>query len=955
MEIATLISGPVLTPATAARLASRAATERVGLFPQAITPLLEDFVVRLGAIIGQLAPSLDLGLDLEELGRQAALDLADELSGLSLRALVADFHLQRAQQGRSFDTASSAAWAEYEATTHADEFTASLFERFPVLGRLVAQSVDFRLRLLHEAVQHLVADQQDLREAGLLPEGSLLRLRVSDGDLHNGGRAVVLADFTEGSIVHKPRSLGCEDLASRLLDLVNPGLRADCSLRVPRLLDRGDHGWQEFVATAPAADLAAAGRFAYRMGAFAVVFAALGTTDLHCGNVLACGEEPMFVDLETITQLRNRIDRAAMVEAGPRMAVLETGLLPFQVSGALVDIDISGIGRADVQESRHQSTSLVDLGTDGVRLGTVPSTLLQSDNLLHLAGRPVAIRDFETDFDAGLQDALAAIRSVSVPLRDAIRASRFQVRQVMRPTMRYARLLQAATHPDYLGQEEERSRLMSRLHPVPGLPQTMASAVHALEVHALERGDVPCFVVDSHSTSLWAPIDGEVPGVFDLTPVEDMLEVLRRFLEVPDQQHRYLALASLSGSVPTVATTERDDAPHPCGLFSDIVAGGATLLPARVTHLLDQLDISPSSNESSWLIPQVTGHGRLGLGAATASLYDGGGIPLLLAHTGAAGSAERALSDNFLKAVAEPAAPLGRSLFSGPAAAAFLLDEMAGVTRGAHWSGRRDALLHQLLSTPAVEGAPADLIGGIAGVAAYLAQPGRSDLVDAHRRLLDEALPELVAVLESGFLPPHETAHGALGVAWSLARLGQALGDEHALDVARARLADSRDHWRGMRADWPHVHDASWCKGHAGALLCIAEGLVLTGDQPTQVLAEVAPLIGLTEQAALGRGRDLTPCHGISGSVQVFVHLSRVLGAPELAVRGARILDERLARVGQIGFNGGLHRSQTSLSYMTGLTGLAHTALIASGAPVGIPLALTTTAPLRDLVPEGEC
>ena len=112
MEIATLISGPVLTPATAARLASRAATERVGLFPQAITPLLEDFVVRLGAIIGQLAPSLDLGLDLEELGRQAALDLADELSGLSLRALVADFHLQRAQQGRSFDTASSAAKAD---------------------------------------------------------------------------------------------------------------------------------------------------------------------------------------------------------------------------------------------------------------------------------------------------------------------------------------------------------------------------------------------------------------------------------------------------------------------------------------------------------------------------------------------------------------------------------------------------------------------------------------------------------------------------------------------------------------------------------------------------------------------------------------------------------------------------------------------------------------------------
>lgn len=940
-------------------LAQAVAEERIGLFPQYFTPILAEFLTRLDPALHAADP---LGLtDSDAVRKVAVHDVVDALFGLNLRTLISLFHDFRRAAGDAFDAGSSTAYEQFEQHTATAEFHREIAARYPVLPRLITHLLDRRVALLATTVEHLVADHDDLLATGLISAKPVVALRISDGDLHNDGQTVVFVETAEGgAVVHKPRPMQIEALAQVLLDVVNPHLRADCPLELAPVLTRTGHGWQGMVTPQDAADIPAARRFAYRMGAYSVVFAALGSTDLHCGNVIARGDAPVFVDLETLFQLRGRVDMQDALHGSAVMPVLETGLLPYQIPGALVDVDISGIGRLEQQTSVHTTLGVVDHRTDAVRLDRVPATVEQTTNLLRLAGKPVAVREFSRDFDAGVQDALIAVRHRTDRLREVILNSAFQVRQVMRPTLHYSRLLGAATHPDYLVSDHARTALLNRLKPISSMPHPMSAAVHALEVASLERGDVPFFAVPTGSTSLIAPMDGEVAGVFLRPPEADAAGVLDTFCSISDRQHRYLALLAVTTSEPDVVTRPSDDAADPGGYLDDLLIPGPGQFAHRIADLIRHTDVCPQS--PAWMIPQLAqAGGSAGLGPATASLYDGGGIPLLLLHTGRDADVQLALAgsgERYLAATAPVGSPLGRSVFSGPAAAAYLLDEMATVTRDPEYATRRDAQLDALLDQPRHPADPQDLIGGLAGTVAFLCGPGRPDLVARHAGLIRAGLAEMRELLASSDgdrLPAWEFAHGRLGLAWAMARAGAATGDSAALASAAEHLHAAQAHWSSLPEPTRQLtSDASWCKGHAGALIALGEGLLLTGHGSPQVRRRLAPVVRRAIAAAGGRGRDLSPCHGATGVAAALLHLSVLLGAPEYAHQARDLVRDRFTRVRTEGYNGGLHRSAGSLSFMTGLTGMAHTCIVVTAPTVGSPLALTTTRGLTTLLSAAE-
>src|SRR5690606_9751936 len=120
----------------------------------------------------------------------------------------------------------------------------------------------------------------------------------------------------------------------RLLTWLN-ARGAEPVFRTLEVLDRGDHGWVEFVSPAACGSEEEVGRFYRRQGGYLALLHLLEATDFHYENLIAAGEHPVLVDLETLfhpgvegSELQRSEERVGLAIQD---TVLRVGLLPHRI------------------------------------------------------------------------------------------------------------------------------------------------------------------------------------------------------------------------------------------------------------------------------------------------------------------------------------------------------------------------------------------------------------------------------------------------------------------------------------------------------------------------------------------------------------------------------------------------------------------------------------------------
>src|SRR5262249_51117927 len=127
-----------------------------------------------------------------------------------------------------------------------------------------------------------------------------LAAAVTSGDTHRGGQAVHVLTFQSGAkLVYKPRPVAMEQGYYDLVAWLNERGFAP-PMKVIRTPGKGEFGWMQFVAPAPSESETQVQDFFTRMGAHLALAWLLGGTDLHSENVIAHGQHPVPVDLETL-------------------------------------------------------------------------------------------------------------------------------------------------------------------------------------------------------------------------------------------------------------------------------------------------------------------------------------------------------------------------------------------------------------------------------------------------------------------------------------------------------------------------------------------------------------------------------------------------------------------------------------------------------------------------------
>ncbi|HEV7783983.1 MAG TPA: type 2 lanthipeptide synthetase LanM family protein, partial [Thermoanaerobaculia bacterium] len=498
------------------------------------SPLIQEAGRRIAAAALELSSQRSGGgrplpFDPATVGTLLLSGLSNQLRWTTTRVAVLELNVARLE-GRIAGETPEERFAAFIEQLGQPEEALAILRTYPVLARQLAMRVASFADAAIEMLSRLEQDWDDLLAAfgpGEDP-GPLVEAATGAGDRHRGGRTVCLLTFASGwRLVYKPRPM---PIAAHFQDLLGwiddhgfePGFRR------LGVLAREDYGWMELAAASPCRTRAEIARFYQRMGGYLALLYALDATDIHYENLIAAGEHPLLIDLESIVQPRvpPRTDTGADWIANQVLgeSVLRIGLLPQRFwGGAGGGIDLSGLGSPDGQLTPDRYPYWEALGTDRMRLQRQQLPMSAADNRPTVDGQEVAVNDYVEELIDGfsrLYRLLWAHRGELLAAGGPLAAmADDEIRVLLRPTRTYAHLLQESFHPFLLRDALERDRHFDHLWQ--GVAESPAiEKVVAAERRELHAADIPLFTSRLDSRDLTGAGGERWPDFFERSGLE---------------------------------------------------------------------------------------------------------------------------------------------------------------------------------------------------------------------------------------------------------------------------------------------------------------------------------------------------------------------------------------------------------------------------------------------------
>jgi type 2 lantibiotic biosynthesis protein LanM len=810
---------------------------------------------------------------------------------------------------------------------------ATFFKEYTVLARLLATITDLWVEANAEFLRRLSSDWSEIQRlfdgGGALGQVETVQTALSDP--HRGRRSVIGLTFASGQkLIYKPKDLGAEEAFNHLLSWFNQR-GAPLPFKVLKVIDRSTHGWVEFVEHEPCRHKTEAQHYYRRAGMLLCLVYVLEGTDCHYENIIACGEHPVLVDMETLMHHRPRFEEmedGAQAEflAYQQMAesVLRTGLLPnWQVYDQRA-YDVSGLGTISEQEFPALDGKWEHINTDRMVLayGSVKAPLQANQPMLE--GIPLRLEEHAEDVIEGfrqmycfLRDQCQALLAPESPLHELACQ---RVRFVYRPTRVYGAMFKHLLNPTYLRNGADRSISLELLGravlplegPLRDAEKSCWWPVFAAERQAMEQMDTPFFTTRASSDMLIVAPGQEIAGC--LQEASSDLVIVR--LKALSDEELEWQVGFIAGSLYTYAARDMVRTQIVSRTEADACLDTTTMaalhgLVANARAIAEQIAtraIRAGDGSAAWIVPQYLMQAeRYQLQPAGHDLYSGApGIALFLA------ALEKITGAGYRELALGALQPLSRALrYYGPRTAR---DIGIGGASGLGSVVYTLVQISQLLDEPALledarraaqlitadyiaEDSALDIVAGSAGailglLALYRASPDQEILeraVTCGRHLLQarttsesgyRAWQTIGGKLFTGF------SHGAAGIAYALLRLYEATHNREFLEAAQEGIiyedsvfSPEANNWPDFRMIEQPAFTATWCYGAPGI------GLARIGGLPTldtdQVRADIEAALQTTQQLS-AVGPDYLCC-GTLGRAEVMLVAAHRLARPELA------------------------------------------------------------------------
>lgn|GEM_PF-1621772 len=714
---------------------------------------------------------------------------------------------------------------------------------YPVLMRRLLECVERTEGFVLDLGARLTADRDLLGEAfGIPVDAGLTGVSLDSGDTHRGGQAVSILTF-EGDlrVVYKPRSLAVDVAFGQLVEWYSDAVAGPdgLDLAIPAVVDRGDYGWAEFIAAQPCEDADAVERFYLRQGLLLSLLHALGGSDFHYENIIARGEHPYLIDLETLFHRIPDVpapdflpDGEVELQRAFGASVIQVGLLPLPLWGTSdrPGVDFSGLGGEEGQALPVSGYVLAGQGTDSMRMERNASGMLTGQsNRPTIRGEAVRTEDYQHCVREGFACGYNVLAARHREAAEFVRAfDGCDLRFIVRHTATYARLLTESTHPDFNRDGRALDIFLDGVWAAAHDDPSLDSMIEA-EREDMQNGDVPFFTIDPATRDLSHGGRTVRHHYFRQGGIASSIAKLANFSGEDAAWQQWLIAASYASR--GVSSSPRADVPRGVEYNGDTLTGSELRdavherVAAHAAHLVQAMR---GRDHPSWptLIPGAGS--RWHLASSNESLYHGkAGVGLFLHRAGTALN-DGALTDLAHRTLTSSLSRLEGALQGSLGFPSPMLDRVglhdgaAGVLFAGYSCGQLDAgavldiSRHLLDAAPHSSAGGLDVISGVGGLLCLLGtirgahpNPGQvDDVVDRCADLIAAGIGEGASALNPG----HAFGHGTGGVLAAYPWHHEGLGA-----VLRPLIHESKNTARGEGPGMSPL-TGGWCRGAAGAL-----------------------------------------------------------------------------------------------------------------------------------------
>ncbi|QLE40179.1 type 2 lantipeptide synthetase LanM [Nostoc sp. C052] len=868
----------------------------------------------------------------------------------------------------------------------------SFLEEYATLARLLITLTNLWIEAQQEFLQRLDADWLMIGErfGKDISNAQVVAIQVELSDRHRGGRSVIAFRIGDDlPLVYKPKSLGIDRAYNDLLLWLN---EQGCLLpfKAVEVIDRGDYGWVEYVLSWHCADVHQVKRHYQRAGMLLCLTYVLEATDCHHENLLACGEYPVLIDLETLLQPRPDLESAEYLQTAHRIAIYQlsnsvarTALLPVWEGEDDADssFDYSGLGSQVQQNRTYKGLQWTAVNTDQMALTLQDIAIEPSfSHMPMLDGKPANLINSIESVAEGFQQLyyfLLEKRELLLAENSPLKAMANQtIRFLFRRTNIYAKILKQLAHPNYLKDGVDRSIRLEVLKRSAAMEANQPKFWSMIDVErqSMEQLDIPMFTLQSDREILTLSSQQQVEQFFEGSGFDLMWQRLQSLsLADMSMQVQYIrAMLGLRGIAPHEMSLREQDGSAEDSFSSEILDDTALLAEAiAITQRIQDRAIHAPDGSVTWLSPQFSlQHQRFELQPTNTSLYDGKvGIALFLAAlakvTGETSYKElclQALQDfqrskeAVLFSTKDPNFNLNLGLSAG------LASSMYGITCISRLLSDCNLLEMALDMVSLVEpdviaqDTYLDILGGTTGILLSLItlyemtqdSAALEAAIACGQSLLARSVPTeggrawrtLSGRLLTGF------SHGAAGIAYALLKLAHITGDRAYQLAAEAGIAYEQSCFLPTVSNWCDLRDfsqfllatgsteapplmSSWCHGATGIGLGRLGGLTLLDN--AAIRQDIQSALQTT-YATLEQKREMVDqlCCGSMGRVDFLITASDRLGQPELLANARAQASQviHLARSkGGYTAEPGLHQSIYVPGFFRGEAGIGYTLL----------------------------
>lgn len=893
------------------------------------------------------------------------------LYGISYRMLIFEVNYYR-EQGKLQGESSEERFKYFnEVILNDKKNLQKLFSEYYVLFQLLDKKIENYFTYLLDILKNTENDLENIEKIISKGKklGKILSIQIGLGDTHKNGKSVATIYFENQKLMYKPQNLGMESAYKNLVTWLNVRIIKDKYKMLPlsfvKYYSTCKHTWMEFIEHTECKNEEEVKNFYKRIGEIIGLLYSLNSTDFHFENIIASGEFPMLIDLETLLRpsfIQEGTDAITQVNHMLRKSVSSMHILPVVEVNNDKRFNLGGLGGEKPQKSPYKIDFIKNSNMDTIKIDKDFAVINPKNNNPKLKGVNISSGKYLSYIKKGFEDMYRFILENKYKYSKKIEEifSNKVCRFIPLSTSIYSRLLKSSYHPDVLRHEMDRIIFLNRIGLLVLTKDFQNLLIH--EYRDLVNGDIPYFSVRTNEIYLYNSKNEKINNYeFALSPIENSKNIIKNFsikdmntqlsiidccylYTIIDKERDYRKISLKNG----FETTKTPFYPDKSKYLKLALTIGKHIVEKSITGIRE------NEIDRSWYGPFITGKDEVYTNISNVGfdLYRGnGGISLFLA------SLYRKTNDIlFRKAAEEAIIPcyyfladrisdnkinIGVGAFNGLASVAYTLywvGELIGVDRYKKIAIEYISYIaEKKLNLPETN---IDIISGVCGllnVTIFLCEKSKNAI---EKRKLINAANEFYNIVENTIINDIDDtfacqgntgfAHGTSGISATLGRFYRLTKNENTIPLIQRLLEYDRSMYDPEIGNWyitPTKDKVSygWCHGAPGILL---SRILIKEYGYNDDKFDIEIKNALNQTIKYGFGNNDTFCHGDIGNLAIVKYVAKSLKDEKLEnncrYTFSKLVDYYISK----SWNKPLFGNAEMYSLMVGMSGLGYSLLL---------------------------